>query len=100
MGAVVRWVMQPEGSDIPAELHAAHVCDQFHCTPAEYERQRERYDLWFALMNQERMAAKLRDDGWKDIPTAWQREYEEFIPDGLEMDQLREIKRNMAAGPE
>ena len=93
MGAVVRWAMQPEANELPAELHAAHICDQFHCTPDEYEQHREHYDLWFALLNQERMACKVRDDGWKGIPAAWQQEYQDFIPDGLEMDKLKELAR-------
>ena len=94
MGAVVRWVFSPQGAELPIELHAAHVCDQFHCTPDVYERHRERYDLWFLLLNQERVARQVQEHGWKDIDPLWQREFEEYIPEGLETEQIKALKKD------
>jgi hypothetical protein len=95
MGDVVRWVFAPTTNEIPAELHIAHICDQFHCSVTEYEQHGDRYDLWFMLLNQERVARKVEQDGWKDIPADWMLAYQDDIPDGLEMDELRELKKEM-----
>jgi hypothetical protein len=92
MGAVVQWVFAPGENEIPIELHAAHICDQFHCTPDAYELNRERYDLWFMLLNQERMARKVEQDGWKDVDPDWQQAFEEYIPDGLDTAQIKKMK--------
>lgn len=77
---------------MPDELMTAHILERFHCSPQDYARYEDYFQLWYLLLNQEAYAQKMRDEGMGAVDRAWYDEYVDYIPDGLEVDKIKELK--------
>jgi hypothetical protein len=78
-------VFAPKATPCPDDLHDARIAEQFGCTPDELDRHRLQYEMWYALLAQAEYARQVKDDTSK-VDDEWWKEFEEFIPSGMNMD--------------